>query len=123
MSDKTEGHPFLFFTMICFLAACLFCGIAYYYLKQQQVEGVIAAVRAEPAHGKQHLVMLTIGSNENVKEGTLFEIKRDDEYIATVKAQKIFPDMVACVIDQTTWNDNGLSINLGDSAISLLLQW
>lgn len=80
------------------------------------VSGVVAAVRVDPASGEQHLVMLTVGGDEKVREGTEFIIYRGSQYIVKVRAQKVFPDMVACVIDPKSWNKQGLKVELSDAA-------
>ena len=80
------------------------------------VSGVVAAVRVDPASGEQHLVMLTVGGDEKVQEGTEFIIYRGSQYIVKVRAQKVFPDMVACVIDPKSWNKQGLKVELSDAA-------
>ena len=80
------------------------------------ISGVVAAVRVDPASGEQHLVMLTVGGDEKVQEGTEFIIYRGSQYIVKVRAQKVFPDMVACVIDPKSWNKQGLKVELSDAA-------
>ncbi len=80
------------------------------------ITGVVAAVRIDPATNEQHLVMLTVGGDEKVQEGTEFVIYRGDKYVVKVRAQKVFPDMVACVIDPKSWNKEGLKVELADAA-------
>lgn len=80
------------------------------------ISGVVAAVRVDPATGEQHLVMLTVGGDEKVREGTEFIIYRGSQYVVRVRAQKVFPDMVACVIDPKSWNKQGLKVELADAA-------
>ena len=60
--------------------------------------------------------MLSIGGDEKVQEGTEFVIYRGGQYIVKARAQKIFPDMVACIIDPKSWNKQGLKVELTDSA-------
>lgn len=80
------------------------------------LEGVVAAVRVDPATNEQHLVMLTVGEDEDVQVGTEFIIYRGSQYVVKVRAQKVFPDMVACIIDPKSWNKEGLKVEVSDSA-------
>lgn len=78
--------------------------------------GVVAAVRPDPATGEQHLVMLSIGGDEKVQEGTEFIIYRGNQYVVKVRVQKVFPDMAACLIDPKSWNKQDLKVELADKA-------
>ncbi|NRA38476.1 MAG: hypothetical protein HRU15_10075, partial [Planctomycetes bacterium] len=78
--------------------------------------GVVAAVRPDPATGEQHLVMISVGGDEKVQEGTEFIVYRGNQYIVKVRVQKVFPDMAACLIDPKSWNKQGLKVQLADSA-------
>ena len=67
--------------------------------------------------------MISISSETSIKKGTIFSIKRAGEYIVQARVEKVFPDMIACVIDQRSWNTKGLQTALSDEAKSLLFQW
>jgi uncharacterized protein (DUF3084 family) len=81
----------------------------------QVLRGLVAAVRLN-AQGKQDLAMLTIGSDDGVKEGTEFIIYRGNKYIVKGRVEKVFPDMAALSILQDTWNVDGALIQQGDAA-------
>jgi len=46
-----------------------------------------------------NLVMLSIGSAQNVKPGYRFTISRGDQYVAQVQVEKVYPDMCSARID------------------------
>ncbi len=75
----------------------------------------VAAVRPDPT-GHQDLVVLTIGKDEQVQEGTQFIIFRENQYIVRVRAETVQNNMVMCRVIHDSWNTNNLAINLGDSA-------
>jgi peptidoglycan hydrolase CwlO-like protein len=75
----------------------------------------VAAIRPDPT-GHQDLVVLTIGKDEQVQEGTQFIIYRDNQYIVKVRAENIRDTMVMCRVIHDSWNTNNLQISLGDSA-------
>ncbi len=79
------------------------------------IRGVVAAVRVNP-QGKQDLVMLTVGSDEGIREGMEFIIYRQNNYIVKVRAERVMGDMVACRVIPDTWNARGDEIQQGDLA-------
>ncbi len=79
------------------------------------LQGVVAAVQADP-QGKQDLVVLTLGRNDKVEEGTEFIIHRGGKYIVRVRVEKVLTDMVSCRIIPDSWNKEGLDVKQGDSA-------
>jgi chromosome segregation ATPase len=76
---------------------------------------VVAAVRANP-QGQQDLVMLTIGKEEKVDEGIEFIVYRNNQYIVTVRFERLMNDMIACRFIPLSWNTNNLHILQGDLA-------
>jgi hypothetical protein len=83
------------------------------------LSAVVAAVRPDP-QGRQDLVMLTIGKEEKVEEGTEFIIYRANQYIVKVRVEHVMNDMVACRVLPETWNVNNLQIQQGDLASNRL---
>jgi len=79
------------------------------------VQGIVAAIKVGP-DGKQDLVMLTVGKEEQVAEGMEFVIFRGNQYIVKVRAERVLNDMVACRVIPEFWNANGLLIQQGDLA-------
>ncbi|MDA3959863.1 MAG: hypothetical protein PF961_03665 [Planctomycetota bacterium] len=79
------------------------------------IRAVVAAVRINP-QGKQDLVMLTVGSDEGIREGMEFIIYRANEYIVKVRAERVMGDMVAGRVIADTWNARGDEIKQGDLA-------
>jgi len=75
----------------------------------------VAAIRPDPS-GKQDLVMLTIGKDDKVQEGTQFIVYRDNQYICKVRTERVMENMIACRVIQDSWNTNNLQISLGDDA-------
>ncbi len=78
-----------------------------------QAKGLVAAVRPDE-DGQQHVIMVTIGSEENIEVGDTLSIYRGEIVIVKVRVEKCFPDMSACLMDQATWNKHGLSVALCD---------
>jgi len=54
----------------------------------------VLAVRPEV-----NLVMLSVGTLQNVKPGYRFTISRGDQYVARVQVEKVYPDMCSARID------------------------
>ena len=54
----------------------------------------VLAVRPEV-----NLVMLSVGTLQNVKPGYRFTISRGDQYVAKVQVEKVYPDMCSARID------------------------
>lgn len=79
------------------------------------LQGIVAAVKTDP-QGKQDLVVLTIGRNDKVEEGTEFIIHRGNKYIVRVRVEKVLADMVSCRIIAESWNKDGLEVKQGDTA-------
>lgn len=79
------------------------------------LQGIVAAVQADP-QGKQDLVVLTVGRNDKVEEGTEFIIHRAGKYIVRVRVEKVLADMVSCRIIPESWNKDGLDVKQGDTA-------
>lgn len=84
--------------------------------------GTVAAVRVDPRSNKQNLIMLSVNKNDGIQPGMKFIVYRDKKYIVKATVQKVFPDMVACIIDQETWNNNGLTVKDSDSAAVQLIE-
>lgn len=72
------------------------------------IRGQILAVRADA-----NLVMLSVGSQNEVKQGYRFTVYRDSEYLGKVEVEKIFPDMCSARI-LTDFTEK--QIKEGDSA-------
>jgi hypothetical protein len=83
------------------------------------LSAVVAAVRPDP-QGRQDLVMLTIGKEEKVEEGTEFIVYRNNQYIVKVRVEHVMNDMAACRVLPETWNVNNLQIQQGDLASNRL---
>jgi chromosome segregation ATPase len=79
------------------------------------VQGLVATV-SNDAQGKQSLVILTVGKNDKVEEGTEFTVFRGNKYIVKVRAERVLPDMVSCRVIAESWNKDGIEIQQGDSA-------
>lgn len=79
------------------------------------IQGIVAVVKSDP-QGKQDLVVLTIGKNQTVEEGTEFIISRGSDYIVRVRAEKVLTDMISCRVIPESWNKKSLEIKQGDTA-------
>jgi hypothetical protein len=60
---------------------------------QLYVEAVVLAVKEDAA-----LVMLSAGSQQNVKTGYQFTISRGDQYVAKVQVDRVYPDMCSAKV-------------------------
>ena len=83
------------------------------------VNAVVAAVKVNP-QDQQDLVMLTIGRDDQVREGMEFILYRGNQYIVKVRAERVLNDMVACRVIPDTWNGKDLPIQVGDLATNRL---
>lgn len=79
------------------------------------LRAVVAAIKPNPS-GQQDLVILTIGKDDKVQEGTQFIIYRDNQYICKVRCERVLDKMAACRVVPDSWNTNNLQIELGDLA-------
>jgi len=83
------------------------------------IDALVAAVKVNP-QGKQDLVMLTVGADEEVVEGTEFTVYRGNQYIVKIRVERVLEDMAACRVLPDTWNTKGLQIEVGDKATNRL---
>lgn len=81
----------------------------------------VVATFSTDVNGRQDLVMLTVGKEEQVKEGMEFVIYRGKSFIVKVRATKVMGDMVACQVVHESWNRDGEKIRKGDSAQNRIL--
>lgn len=79
------------------------------------LQGIVAAVKTDP-QGKQDLVVLTVGRNDKVEEGTEFIISRGSKFIVKVRVEKVLTDMISCRVIADSWNKEGIEIQQGDTA-------
>lgn len=79
------------------------------------LQGIVAAIKTDP-QGKQDMVVLTVGRNDKVEEGTEFIIYRGNKYIVRARVEKVLADMVSCQIIAESWNKDGLEVKQGDTA-------
>jgi hypothetical protein len=63
------------------------------------------------------LVMLSIGSLQNVKPGYRFTISRGDQYVTKVQVEKVYPDMCSARIDRKLTRA-GMDVQVHDDARS-----
>ena len=59
------------------------------------VNAVVAAVHPNP-QGQQDLVALTVGRDDNVREGQEFSVYREGNYIVRVRVERVMNDMAFC---------------------------
>ncbi len=59
------------------------------------------------------LVMLSVGSDDKVSEGMVFNVSRGDTYVGEVKVVKVLPKMSGAVV---TYRKNGAEIKANDDA-------
>ncbi len=78
---------------------------------QPAINGKVLAVRSDVG-----LVMLSIGSNNNVKIGFQFTISKGADYKGIVQVVNVFPDMCSAKMVQGTGNTTGLQIETNDDA-------
>ena len=64
------------------------------------------------------IAMLSIGSQQGVKPGFQYTIKRGDQYITRVQVEKVYPDMSVAHYIQGMMNKNGLEVELNDEVIT-----
>ena len=64
------------------------------------------------------IVMLSLGSQQGVKPGYWFTIKRGDRYITKVQVDKVYPDMCVARFLDGFMNKNGLEVELNDEVLS-----
>lgn len=84
------------------------------------IRGVVAGIRDTPT-GEQDLVILTVGRDDEVRDGMEFIIYRENQYIVRVRVIRLLNDMVACRVIPDTWNMEGARIQQGDAAQNRLL--
>ena len=64
------------------------------------------------------VVMLSLGSEQGVKPGFQFVIKRGDQYITRVIVEKIYPDMSSAHFIDGRMNKQGLEVQINDEVIT-----
>jgi len=64
------------------------------------------------------IVMLSIGSQQGVKPGFQYTIKRGDQYITKVQVEKVYPDMSVAHFLTGFMNKAGLQVELNDEVIT-----
>ena len=64
------------------------------------------------------IVMLSIGSQQGVKPGFQFTVKRADQYITRVQVDKVYPDMSVARYIEGAMNKQGLDVELNDEVIN-----
>jgi hypothetical protein len=64
------------------------------------------------------ICMLSIGSQQGVKPGYQFTVKRGDQYITKVQVDKVYPDMCVARYIDGYMNKQGLDIELNDEVLS-----
>jgi len=57
--------------------------------------------------------MLSVGSDDKVSEGMVFNVSRGDTYVGEVKVVKVLPKMSGAVV---TYRKNGAEIKANDDA-------
>jgi predicted nucleic acid-binding Zn-ribbon protein len=85
----------------------------------ERLRGLVAAVRPNP-QGQADFVSLSIGSDEGVKEGQEFIVYRDSSYICRVRVERVMADMAHARVVPSSWNTNGLTVQVNDSAANNL---
>jgi hypothetical protein len=79
------------------------------------ISGVVAAIR-DGVDGRQDVVMLTIGKEEQVEEGVEFIVYRGGDLVAIVRVDKVMNGMAACRILADRPSPKGLKVQQGDLA-------
>ena len=79
------------------------------------IRGKVTAVNTNP-QGQQDLVMLTVGKEASIVEGTEFIVFRGNQYIVKMRAEKVLNDTAACRVISASWNAAGALILVGDDA-------
>ncbi len=64
------------------------------------------------------LVMLSIGSQQGVKPGFQYTIKRGDQYITKVIVEKVYPDMSSARYVEGLMNKEGREVEINDEVIT-----
>ena len=64
------------------------------------------------------LVMLSIGSQQGVKPGFQYTIKRGDQYITKVLVEKVYPDMSSARYVEGLMNKDGREVEINDEVIT-----
>jgi len=85
----------------------------------QHLPAVVAAIRDNP-QGQQDLVMLTVGKDSHLMDGTEFIVYRGTHYIVKLRAERVMQDTIACRIMPGSWNVGNLPLVLGDLAVNRL---
>jgi hypothetical protein len=65
-----------------------------------------------------HLVMLSIGSQQGVKPGYQYTVKRGDQYITKVQVEKVYPDMSSARYVDGLMNKEGREVEINDEVIT-----
>ena len=76
-------------------------------------DATVLAVRPEVG-----LVMLSTGSQQQVKQGYQFIISRGDQYITKVQVDRVYPDMCSAKVLPGMDNKKGLAVEVHDDARS-----
>ncbi len=76
-------------------------------------DGQVLGVRPEI-----RLVMLSIGSQQGVKPGFQYTIKRGDQYVTRVIVEKVYPDMSSARYVEGLMNKEGREVEVNDEVIT-----
>lgn len=82
-----------------------------YEASQPSIAAQVLAVRSDVG-----LVMLSVGTKNDVKPGFRFIISRGSDYIGKVQVETVYPDMCSAKIMPDFNNKNGLAIEIHDAA-------
>jgi len=82
------------------------------------VQPTIADGRVLGVKPEIKICMLSIGSQQGVKPGYQFTIKRGEDYITKVQVDKVYPDMCVARYLDGYMNRKGLDIELNDEVLS-----
>ncbi len=80
---------------------------------QPSLQAQVLAVRNDVG-----LVMISVGSKQDVKPGFVFTITRGNKYIGKVMIDVVYPEMASAKIDPALMNKDGLAIEVHDMASS-----
>lgn len=76
-------------------------------------DAVVLAVRPDVG-----LVMISAGSQQNIKPGFQFTVSHGDQYVAKVQVEKVYPDMCSAKVLPGMMNKKGLNIEIHDDVRS-----